>query len=428
MNFRKSLLVLGIFLVSMCMFTSVYAQEYIPKVDNFILLYDGSGSMKFDYQDTAEDKAVLAKKSMKAMNSDIPELDYQSGLVGVTPSFKVYQNMRNYDSWKMEKAISNLQEPQKISGLNTPLEKGLLQLGTVLDDLSGRTAVILFADGQQSMYSDALSAAKSLYADYDICLHVVSYAQKENEHALLNNIVALNDCSYLISGQEMANSQKRKDFVRKVFYAKDSDNDGVRDRYDECPGTPAGVQVDQVGCAVDSDRDGVADYKDKCPGTPAGVKVDDRGCPLDSDNDGVPNYKDECPGTTQGLDVDDQGCPVTQLLRLKILFATDKAEIEPEYRSELQRVATYLANHPDKEIKIEGHTDSVGSQAYNQGLSQRRADSVKQYLVREFGVEASRLMTKGYGETQPVATNETAQGRHKNRRVVCILPQAYKEK
>lgn len=89
----------------------------------------------------------------------------------------------------------------------------------------------------------------------------------------------------------------------------DSDNDGVDDRYDLCPDTPAGVVVDEFGCPIDSDKDGVPDYLDKCPDTPVGVEVDKNGCPKDSDQDGVPDYLDKCPNTPLGVAVDANGCP-----------------------------------------------------------------------------------------------------------------------
>lgn len=90
----------------------------------------------------------------------------------------------------------------------------------------------------------------------------------------------------------------------------DADNDGVADRYDRCPGTPAGAPVNTRGCPLDSDGDGVPDYLDQCPNTPEGVSVNAEGCPLDSDGDGVPDYLDQCPGTASGVGVDPKGCPL----------------------------------------------------------------------------------------------------------------------
>jgi outer membrane protein OmpA-like peptidoglycan-associated protein len=90
----------------------------------------------------------------------------------------------------------------------------------------------------------------------------------------------------------------------------DSDGDGIEDKFDKCPKTPAGVAVDNNGCPVDSDGDGVPDYLDRCPGTPANFPVDEKGCPLDSDNDGVLDVFDKCPNTPPGIKVDDYGCPI----------------------------------------------------------------------------------------------------------------------
>ena len=92
--------------------------------------------------------------------------------------------------------------------------------------------------------------------------------------------------------------------------SSDSDKDGVPDYIDQCPDTPVGVVVDELGCPIDSDKDGVPDYLDKCPNTPLGIAVDKFGCPLDSDMDGIPDYLDKCPDTPQGVIVDEFGCPL----------------------------------------------------------------------------------------------------------------------
>jgi len=222
-----------------------------------------------------------------------------------------------------------------------------------------------------------------------------------------------------------------------VEVAKDSDGDGVVDNLDRCPGTPSGVQVDKDGCPLDSDRDGVYDYLDKCPGTPAGVKVDRDGCPLDSDGDGVPDYLDKCPGTPAGVKVDQDGCPppvvqkiVPQAAKpmeaaivekgrvtLNVEFDFDKSIVKKKYHEEIAKLAAVMKKYPDLKITVEGHTDNVGGLIYNEKLSLRRADAVKNYLATKFGIEASRLNAKGYGEIRPIASNATKEGRQKNRRV-----------
>ncbi|MGC9323654.1 MAG: outer membrane beta-barrel domain-containing protein [Desulfomonilia bacterium] len=201
---------------------------------------------------------------------------------------------------------------------------------------------------------------------------------------------------------------------------KDSDGDGVPDYLDKCPNTPAGVKVDSSGCPVDSDGDGVPDYLDKCPNTPAGVKVDKNGCPVDSDGDGVPDYLDKCPGTPKGTPVDANGCPPVveagAFVFRNIYFDFDKADIKDESLPILDEVSMYLEENADMKMEIQGHTDSVGPDEYNMRLSQARAESVKDYLVNS-GIGNERLVAKGFGETNPVAPNDTAENRAKNRRV-----------
>ena len=214
----------------------------------------------------------------------------------------------------------------------------------------------------------------------------------------------------------------------------DSDRDGVYDYLDACPGTPVGVKVDAKGCPLDSDKDGVYDYLDNCPGTPVGVKVDAKGCPLDSDGDGVPDYLDKCPTTPRGDKVDQDGCTpkiveaavqkavaVPTRVALKVQFDTGKSVIKQQYHQELKAVGDAL--NADKNLKgtIEGYTDSVGNDRLNQQLSQRRANAVRDYIIKTFKVDAGRLTAKGYGEANPVADNATAAGRALNRRIEAVF-------
>ena len=205
----------------------------------------------------------------------------------------------------------------------------------------------------------------------------------------------------------------------------DTDGDGVLDYLDKCPDTPRGVAVNSDGCPLDTDDDGVLDYLDKCPGTPRGVAVDSDGCPLDTDGDGVYDDRDKCPGTPRGVKVDSDGCPTPVIekksMRLNVEFDTAKADIRPEYNDEIKKVADLMAAYPDVNITIEGHTDNVGSKSYNERLSTQRAQSVKKYLVEKFGIAPARLSSVGYGPSRPIASNATAEGRQKNRRIEAVI-------
>ena len=177
---------------------------------------------------------------------------------------------------------------------------------------------------------------------------------------------------------------------------------------------------------VDGDGDGVPDSADRCPAQAAPTAD---GCPAplapaepprDTDGDGIDDSKDECPGTLEGLKVDASGCVTSagsQTIVLKgVTFLAGSTELTPEAKSVLDDAYTALAGQTNLKVEVGGHTDSSGADAVNLALSQRRAESVRQYLVGK-GIAADRLVAKGYGEAQPVADNKTAQGRSANRRV-----------
>lgn len=263
--------------------------------------------------------------------------------------------------------------------------------------------------------------------------------------------------------------------------ATDTDGDGVPDRRDKCPDTPTGVQVDKNGCPIDTDGDGVPDYQDqcpteagtaatqgcpdrdgdgiadkddqcpdeagtaatqgcpdtdgdgvpdkddKCPDTPAGVQVGADGCPVDSDGDGVPDNEDLCPNSAGPADKG--GCPeldarTLKLMEEKVRFEFDQARVQEGYKQLLDSIVVALEKYPDHVLLIKGHADHIGTAEYNQALSERRAQAVKEYLIERGVQNPDRLVTRGYGETQPlVKVNErlskrrTESARAKNRRV-----------
>ncbi|SMB88004.1 OmpA/MotB domain protein [Hymenobacter roseosalivarius DSM 11622] len=269
-----------------------------------------------------------------------------------------------------------------------------------------------------------------------------------------------------------------------VGRAKDEDGDGVADRKDKCPATPAGVAVDATGCPLDGDGDGVPDYQDKCPAekglatlegcpdrdgdgirdgddkcpdtpgkaelqgcpdadndgvtdaddkcpdTPAGVKVDATGCPIDTDGDGVPDFQDRCPNSAGPAS--NRGCPEIKAETKKrldaatkfIQFELNKAVLKPSSYPTLEDLVKVLNEYPDYILSIAGHTDSQGSDAYNLKLSDDRAAAARTYMLTK-GIPADRIESRGYGESKPITTNATAAGRALNRRVEfdLVLPE-----
>ena len=149
---------------------------------------------------------------------------------------------------------------------------------------------------------------------------------------------------------------------------------------------------------------------------------------LDSDGDGVPDSIDACPGTPMNVVVDERGCPVpvdiTDELKmeLRVFFDNDKSAIKNQYQPEIAKVAEKMREYPNSTARIEGHASKTGPSArYNQRLSEARAVAVKSMLTNEFGIAPNRLSTVGYGYDQPIADNNTEEGRAMNRRVYAII-------
>lgn len=144
----------------------------------------------------------------------------------------------------------------------------------------------------------------------------------------------------------------------------------------------------------------------------------------DDDQDGVLNSRDKCPGTPTNVMVDEDGCPVTTVENLSkvlnVLFDVNQSYVKPIYYSEIEDVAKLLREYPDARVEIQGHTDSTASEIYNQSLSERRAQAIANILVNNFNISSDRVTSKGYGESQPIADNNTFEGRALNRRTVAL--------
>jgi OOP family OmpA-OmpF porin len=199
----------------------------------------------------------------------------------------------------------------------------------------------------------------------------------------------------------------------------DADGDGVADLDDKCPNSKPGSMVDATGCPLDNDKDGVMNDVDRCPDAAGPESL--KGCP-DSDGDGVADIDDRCPNT-KGTMVN-KGCPEIakqDVVRInyigsKLFFENNSDKLKVASLTLLDELVKILNKYDGASLTIEGHTDSNGSDAFNQALSQKRTNSVRTYLISK-GIKDSRLTAIGYGETKPIADNKTSLGRAKNRRV-----------
>jgi len=176
-----------------------------------------------------------------------------------------------------------------------------------------------------------------------------------------------------------------------------------------------------IGAAIGAATGAILCAEREAPPAPAAAAAP---CQSDADGDGVmgdgeAGCPDRCPNTPTGVAVDSDGCPKvgeTLLILEGVNFAFDSSKLTPESESILEKAVQALRDAASVSVRVEGHTDSVGTEQYNQKLSERRANAVVDYLVSQ-GIEAGRLEPMGFGESEPVASNETKEGRYKNRRV-----------
>jgi len=320
------------------------AETLVPKVDNFILFVDQSGSMAQGHEKLKGKKIVLAKDLLGRLNKVIPALSYTSTTALFAP-YQVLSGSAAYDKAKLDAAIAKVPTDFDIFGRNTPFGFGLKDLSPVVSKLTGKTALIILTDGDSNYGTDPVAEAKALVAQSkgNLCIHVVSFADTPNGRMIVDGIRAINSCTVNASVESLADQKALEKFARDVFYD---------------------VKADE----------------------PAPVA---RSMPVE---------------------------PAPEVISFQLNFGFDKYKIIDEMIPTLEQVLVILKDKPGRNFELAGHTCNIGAEAYNQKLSERRANSVAQWLIKN-GIEAKRLTPVGYGLTRPKADNKTLDGRKINRRV-----------
>jgi OmpA-OmpF porin, OOP family len=354
MRFMCSLALALLLIVSVAPADARDNVELIKKTDNFAFLLDHSSSMRSRFMDQGP-KIEQAKTLLSRINKEIPALDYKGGLYTFSPS-QAKVGMASYDQAVFDQAISGIETDYSRIFRVTPIGRGFEMLSPEIVPLSGKVDVILFTDGGQNAGPAPLTVANAMAQEMSgrLCLHVVSYARTDAERALAERLGAVTPCSDVTPAQDLAGDQGVKDFVERIFY----------DSRPIVVATPAPIPAS----------------------TPAPV----------------PTPEPE---------------PVEEIIVLRgIHFDFDKANIKPEFEAVLDEAVLILEESPGTKVVIEGHTDSTGPDGYNQKLSERRAQSVMGYLVKN-GISTERLQFKGFGMSRPAYDNSTREGRSMNRRV-----------
>ena len=415
--------------------------RYVPKIDNFFIILDASTSMSVSYEyEGGELKFNVAKDFIKRMNNTMPEMNVNGSLLTFGRGIELparqtetVYGLTTYSRSDLEQSLNNLSFPAEG---NSPGGRAIKAVSDTIGSVRGDNAVIFISDGEH-LEGDPRGRVRVMEDRYGerTCFYTVWIGNNPEGKALMEELAGEVECGFSISADETVAGEDMIDFVKQVFLTtdigrerdidldKDSDGDGVLDSVDRCPGTPVGIEVDEFGCSevrqMDSDGDGVYDEYDRCPDTPVGEVVDEFGCPkiiqIDSDGDGVYDNSDECQDTPAGAIVDERGCWVVK----GVQFDYKKWDVKPQYNSNLDNIESILEINPGLNVRIEGHTDDVGSMKYNIGLSGKRAQAIKDYLVDK-GIDPSRITTTGLGYARPIADNDTPEGRALNRRAEII--------
>ena len=281
-----------------------------------------------------------------------------------------------------------------------------------------------------SIYGDAGFGFKLLLSPRFALKLEGIYQAKNNDTRWDSNFNILGGITFAFYRQDRYYEEKTYKQESKVATVNltllDDDKDNVNNEKDQCPNTTLHVVVDEYGCEIDSDEDGIPDSKDRCKHTPPNRKVDTNGCQFDSDGDGVVDAVDMCPNTPKNITkVDIDGC--MDKINLEIKFKPASYTIKNQSSIEnIKKFAKFLKDNPVYDVTIIGYTDSSGSLSKNMELSKKRAKKVKELLVK-YGVKESRIKTLGKGALEPIASNETSEGRAKNRRIEAKLKKVIKQ-
>jgi len=346
--------VIGIMVALLTFLVGASAEaKLVPKVDNFVILLDQSGSMYMQYEAMQKTRMAVAKAVLSEMNAQICELPYKGGLYLFAP-FQQVLPLGVYDRAKFAAALKTVKDEQDIFGRLTPMEAGIADLGPAVSGLQGKTVIIIATDGGANVGGDPVQAAKAIAAKASqVCFIVLSVDPEGTQGKRVNDELAkVNNCSTLVDARQLAGNQANmQKFVKDVF----------------CEDVPEKV---------------AAPPPPPPPPAPAPAPA-----------------------------------PVAKKIVLRgINFDFDKANIKPEFTPVLDEGVDILKANPDVKIVIGGHTDSIGTPEYNQKLSERRAQSVLDYFAKK-GIDKNRMKAVGYGETKPIADNKTKEGRALNRRV-----------
>ena len=345
----------------------VRSGQYIQKVNNFLVILDASGTMKGAEFD-------MASEAVRRMLLTIPDFRLKSGLrsFGFSLGDQTYMlyGMADHDKSKFSAAM-----PAFAGQGSSPLGDSIIAAGLDLRGTTGQCALIVVSDGIPTIEPSALlgpKAAQTVKKEYGsrLCIYTIHVGNNADGKEIMDGIAKAGECGFAVRVGEIMSPEGMAHFVEKVFLEKASP-----------PPSPP----------------------------PSAPKPEPAPPPPPKPAPPAPPPPAPAP-------------KVIDKMTLHVLFAFDKSILTEADVTELQKAVTFVKKYPGAKIRLDGYTDSIGTDAYNIKLSERRAAAVRDYLIKEASVDSSKITAVGHGKADPVADNKTAQGRAENRRVeVSIL-------
>jgi OOP family OmpA-OmpF porin len=331
---------------------------YVRKVDNFIVIFDDTESMYLDrLWQSKLDKAKLVAHNM---NNTIPTLDLQAGMRVFGPrSYSMADGsapqygMTAYTQAGLGDAINAV----TTTGGNTPMTRAIELATADLAASQGPIAVILISDGEENIKVPAVVAARALKEKYGdrVCIYTILIGDSAEGRVVLAEIAQVGGCGFATDEEALSTPAGMADFVEKVFLRKGEKVAAVAPPSPPPPPMPEPTPMAEKKCFT---------------------------------------------------------------VELKVEFDFDKSFIRSKYFKTLTEFGDFMGKYPNHTVNLEGNTDNFGTDQYNQKLGQRRAESVREFLLKYFTtISPARLTAISHGEAKPVATNESKEGRQRNRRV-----------
>lgn len=347
--------------------------QFVKKVNTFMVLFDTTLSMNDIYKNNT--KLNQEKALIELFDNTIPNMKLTGALrtFGELTFFRdAYSKSIFWDMNYAKPALTKAIAPYKTGAGFSPLDEAIDGATTDLRSQPGRMAVIAFSDGEDMEKYAPVAAAermKSAYGDR-ICIYTVHLGDNLNGRGLMKKIANAGQCGFMVTGDSISSAAGMADFVEQVFLETKREEPAKPPVAKPAPPPPPAPMEEMK----------------KAPEAAAATEMEQK--------------------------ILEKG-----RVTLLVEFDFNKAVVKPKYDKEIEKLTDIMKKYPDMNIVVEGHTDNIGGKQYNEKLSQRRAEAIKEVMVKKFKIDAAKIKAKGYGFSKPIAKNTTKEGRQQNRRV-----------